>query len=391
MPPTTHGGSAVAWLLVGNAIQALGVQFFIPILPIYLSLRGASAQFVGLTMAAGIFGYGASQFPAGIIADRFDRRTVLLAGMIVYGGLYLVYLLPLPVWSFIAIRFLHAASGGVYSPASAALLAGMVSPERRSEAFGRWQASTRLGFLLGPLLGGATAGLGLRSVFIGACVACLLAVIPIALIPRVPRAKTMIAPGPLAPVPPALFKGVMPSVIAGGATDYVTGCFTAVWTLLLIAHGAQTWLVGISFTLFALPGVLFSSWFGRLVDRRGSRGPMRATLLATGLIAPFCALASGLIPLLGLGLAEGMATIGGRPAATAEVSHIFGPEYQARAQGLLQMGLLMFNAMGALVSGLVFSVSPMLAFATVPGVCAISMLAVPRMRALSVRVAPAPA
>jgi DHA1 family multidrug resistance protein-like MFS transporter len=366
---------------VGNTLQALGVQFFLPILPIYLNFRGASSQLVGLTMAAGIFGYGASQFPAGIVADRFDRRTVLLVGMITYGGLYLVYLLPLPLWSFLAIRFLHAASGGVYSPASAALLADMAPAERRSQAFGRWQASSRLGFLMGPLLGGATAGFGLRSVFVGAFVACLLSAIPILLLPRRPAVMTVVPAGQLAPPPPALVSGVMPSVLAGGATDYVTGCFTAVWTLLLIAHGAQTWLVGVSFTLFALPGVLFSSLFGRIVDRRGSRGPMRATLLATGLIAPLCGLAGGLPVLLVLGLAEGIATIGGRPTVTAEVSRLFGPEYQARAQGLLQMGLLTFNTMGALVSGLVFSFSPLLVFIAVTAVCAISMLAVPRLRA----------
>jgi DHA1 family multidrug resistance protein-like MFS transporter len=376
---------------VGNAIQALGVQFFIPILPIYLNFRGASSQLIGLTMAAGIFGYGASQFPAGIVADRFDRRTVMLVGMITYGGLYLVYLLPLPVWSFLVIRFLHAASGGVYSPASAALLADMAPPERRSETFGRWQASTRLGFLLGPLLGGATAGLGLRSVFVGAFVACILAAIPILLLRRRPALVTVASAAQLAPPAPALVKGVLPSVLAGGATDYVTGCFTAVWTLLLIAHGAETWLIGVSFTLFALPGVLFSSLFGRLVDRRGSRGPLLATLLATGVIAPVCALATALPALLALGFAEGVATIGGRPAVTAEVSRDFGPNYQARAQGLLQMGLLMFNTLGALVSGLVFGISPLLAFTTVTAVCVVSMLAAPRLRTYSANPPPSAA
>jgi hypothetical protein len=49
----------------------------------------------------------------------------------------------------------------------------------------------------------------------------------------------------------------------------------------------------------------------------------------------------------------------------------------------------MFNTMGALVSGFVFNLSRLAAFAAVTSVCGVLMPAVPRRRALSAHAAPA--
>jgi MFS family permease len=55
-------------LLAGNALTAIGIGFFLPILPLFLRSRGGAPLLVGLVFAAGVAGRTASQYPAGWLA-----------------------------------------------------------------------------------------------------------------------------------------------------------------------------------------------------------------------------------------------------------------------------------------------------------------------------------
>jgi hypothetical protein len=96
------------WTLYAvNFLNAIGMWFFLPLLPIFLGRRGGSAALVGATVAAGLLSNAAIRYPAGWAADRFGTRPVMLAAMAFTAALFLAYLLPLPAPAFILVRFIQ--------------------------------------------------------------------------------------------------------------------------------------------------------------------------------------------------------------------------------------------------------------------------------------------
>ena len=105
-----------------NLLTAIGVWFFLPLLPIFLGRKGGSAALVGAVFAAGLLANGAIRYPAGWAADRFGTRPVTVIAMASYALLFLAYLLPLPTPAFIVLRFVHGGAGGAFWPAANGLL-----------------------------------------------------------------------------------------------------------------------------------------------------------------------------------------------------------------------------------------------------------------------------
>lgn len=354
-------------LYVANTIQAIGVQFFLPILPLYLAQRGASSGLVGLTMGAGIAGFAAAQYPSGLLADRIDRRAIVIVGTLLYGAFFPLYLLPLPPIVVPLIRFCHAGCGGLYAPAALALIAELTPADNRASAFGLYQATWQSGLLVGPLIGGAVASVGLAPACITASVACLLSAIPMLRLPRSRIADGISA----ARGKPDLsaFRRVLPSVRLAAYGDYVTGAVTATWTLLLIASGASTLEIGLSFTLFALPVVALSAPVGSYIDRRGPRRYIVSGILGCIVVGLLCALVTHALVLVTLGLLLGLSIVPARPIAFAQVSRLFSTERQAEGQSILQTDLYGIQVIGALASGALLGFGSTYVFLAVAAVC----------------------
>src|ERR1700737_2931686 len=160
--------ATAVWTLLGaNAITSLGIGFFLPILPLFIAGRGATSLLVGLVFGAGIAGRALVQYPAGWLSDRVGRRPVLVLGLLAYALLFPLYLLPVPAFALIAVRFVHALAGGSVSIAATALIADLTATEERGQAFGRLRASDMAGILLGPPLTGLVAAGRLDAGFFG--------------------------------------------------------------------------------------------------------------------------------------------------------------------------------------------------------------------------------
>ena len=86
------------WTLYAiNFLNATGMWFFLPLLPIFLGRKGGSAALVGVVFAAGLLANAVVRYPAGWAADRFGTRVVLVAAMLSTAALFLAYLLPVPI------------------------------------------------------------------------------------------------------------------------------------------------------------------------------------------------------------------------------------------------------------------------------------------------------
>jgi MFS family permease len=375
--PTRLDTRTLWTLLAGNALTAVGIGFFLPILPLFVTARGGAPFLVGVILAAGFIGRAAAQYPAGWLADRVGRRPLLLGSLLVYALVFPLYLLPVPVAGLVGIRFVHSLAGGAFVPAAMALAADLTPGTSRGRVFSQLRASDMVGLLLGPALGGFVAGFRLDYVFGAGAVISLAAALVLL---RLPAASTGSPDGPeaadLAAVPPRrLLRLVLPVLVLAAPVSWTFGAFDSVWSLYLTSRGASTLVVGLSFATYALPIVLFAGLAAGLSDRLGHLRAGRLTLLTHGLLAIVYPLTAS-VPLLVLsGFVEGGMTAAGLPALSAEVSRRAPPGAQGRTQGVYQLGLNAAQVAGAVVSGALYGLGPVAAFGGVAAVCLLGLAA----------------
>jgi DHA1 family multidrug resistance protein-like MFS transporter len=362
-------------LLAGNALTAVGVGFFLPILPLFVTARGGTPFLVGVVFAAGFVGRAAAQYPAGWLTDRVGRRPVLLGSLLVYALVFPLYVLPIPVTALIGVRLAHSLAGGAFGPAAAALAADLTPAASRGRVFSQLRASDTVGLVLGPALGGFVAAFRFEYVFGAGTLICLVAALVLLRIPTTvtaagdgPHCPDGTDPGPVRPL-----RLVLPVLLLGAPVSWTFGAYDSVWSLYLTGRGAGTFVVGLSFAAYALPIVLFAGLAAGLADRLGHLRAGRLTLLTHGLLAityPFIAS----VPLLVLiGVVEGGLTAAGLPSLTAEISRRAPPGAQGRTQGLYQLGLNVSQVAGSVVTGALYGIGPVPAFAGVAAACLLGL------------------
>ena len=153
-------------------LDAVGMSLVFPILPGLLrELAGAEATtyHYGALLAV----YAAMQFlfspVLGALSDRFGRRPVLLASLAGAAADYvLMALAPSLAWLYVG-RVLSGITGASMAVGTAYITD--VTPEAdRAKRYGQMGAAMGLGFVVGPLIGGALGDWSLRAPFVAAAV-----------------------------------------------------------------------------------------------------------------------------------------------------------------------------------------------------------------------------
>jgi DHA1 family tetracycline resistance protein-like MFS transporter len=354
------------WTLYSvNFLNAIGMWFFLPLLPIFLGRRGGSSALVGAVFAAGLLANAVVRYPAGWAADRFGTRPVMIGAVAATAALFLAYLLPLATPAFIFVRLLQGAAQGAYWPAANGLLAQVTAPAERGRVYGFMQSTNMAGMLIGPAIGGFIALFNLNIVFGVAAAFSLIAGIALATLPNVRAESAMEAPARALHIA----RSLVPLILLGAGTSYMIGTFDTIWPLYLTYRGASTFAVGISFMAFALPAMLFSTQAGSLGDRFGPRRFILVALLCTAFFATLYPFIASVPWLIGLGLIEGTFTISGAPSMMAEVSRRAESGQQGRTQGVFQTVQTLIQIVGALAGGTLFAMSPTYAFLAIAAVC----------------------
>lgn len=148
-------------------IDALGMSIIIPIMPdLLVELTGqsvAETAFLGGIMTAV---YALNQFLfgpiIGALSDRFGRRPLILISLTALVIDYLLMAVAWTVWILFIGRFLAGLAGASYTVATA-YIADVSKKEERSANFGLIGAAFGVGFVIGPVLGGLAANLGVRA------------------------------------------------------------------------------------------------------------------------------------------------------------------------------------------------------------------------------------
>ena len=124
----------------------------------------------------------------------------------------------------------------------------------------------------------------------------------------------------------------MQSTLAIAVAFYVTiGMFEAIWAVLLRDHGAETWLIGLTLSLFTVPMIFLAPIGGRVAQRRG---PQHVVTISVG-VAALCTLSYGVLPslwmLLGASLVHAVADSFTMPGNQVSAALASPPQHVRRA------------------------------------------------------------
>ena len=183
------GNPWLARLMAGEFISSIGDWLYMVGMLIVVYDQSDDPLALGLVGAARIAPYVLFSVPAGIVADRFDRRTILLTTDIVRGGLQVVLAILVlnaapTVW-IVAVAMVATSVAVFFGPAIGAYLPSLVDDEADlGPANSVWATLDNLAYFIGPAVAGLLiAAGGLVASFIlnaasFAVVAVILATLP---------------------------------------------------------------------------------------------------------------------------------------------------------------------------------------------------------------------
>ena len=163
---------AILFLLMTVIIDAMGIGLIMPVTPdLIRELLGADLSeaaiwggILSASFAVMQFLFGAA---LGNLSDRYGRRPVLLASLVVVAIDYIVMGLTQSIWILLLGRLIGGVASATQSTA-AAYMADISKPEEKAANFGLLGGAFGIGFVLGPMLGGLLSEFGSRAPFYAA-------------------------------------------------------------------------------------------------------------------------------------------------------------------------------------------------------------------------------
>jgi MFS family permease len=360
-----------------------GVGSILPILPLFLRDRGASFALTGVVVSASLFAQAVGQWPAGWLADRMGRATMMVSGLLLAAGASLAFVLPLSVPWLIGLRFLQGLGVAAAMPAERAAVADLVPPAELGVAYGWLSAARIAGLVAGPALGGGLAVFGRWTVFVLTAVTLALAALVAGVaLNAAARSGRLEVPAPLSlralrPGPAAALRGIL---ILTAGVSLMIGSYDVVWSLFMRSIGASDFLIGLSFSLWALPFVIVTPLAGWLSDRLDRRWLVVGGIVLTGLLAPLYPTFPFIAVAFGVGVIEAAAFAFVEPARNAFLMDAMPAEVRGQSQGTVGMIEGGSMAIGAIAGGALFAGGRALPFVAGAVACVgFALLAIPAL------------
>jgi MFS transporter, DHA1 family, multidrug resistance protein len=143
----------------------VGFGIIIPVLPFYAEELGASPTELGLLMAV----YSVMQLIFapfwGRLSDRIGRKPVMMLGIFGLSLSFIFTALATELWMVFAARIFGGALSAANMPTAMAYVADITTEEERGKGMGLIGASTGLGFVFGPAIGGIFSKTSLSAPF----------------------------------------------------------------------------------------------------------------------------------------------------------------------------------------------------------------------------------
>ena len=353
---------ALARLLAGEFISGIGDWLYLVAVLVVVYAESNSAVLLGIVGAARILPYVLLSVPAGIVADRFDRRMVLLVTDVARGILMLVLVVAVmvdaPTIVIVGLSILAACFSTFFGPAIAALLPMLVDESDLGPANSAWATLDNLAFILGPALAGillATGALEIAFLLNAVSFAIVAVVLWRLPVPRAP-APAIDREGDAAAAPPgwrALVRPLAGPFVLDSVTSIVGGG-VGVLTVVIAVDVLNAGEAGTGYLNAAtgVGGVIAGVAGGALLARRLSV-PLLLGGVVGGVGLAWLALSGDLLTAM---LAIGVAVAGLLlldVVNTTLIQRIVPDELRGRAMGVMQTTSAILYSLGSLLMPLI--------------------------------------
>lgn len=354
-------GDDHSWVLIVIAIGwlfALGTRLTIPaVLPQIKTDFGIDNTTAGLAVTSLWFAYAVTQFPAGALLDRYNERSILIAGAVtgaVGVGLFTVTPL-LPVFLFACVLF--GIGTGLYAPPRVTLLSKLF-PDDDNTVLGLTWSAGNIGAVVLPVLAsvvtarfGWRMGIGVLFPFFLIVLVGLYRVVP----HRQQFRDAETSDGTAGTGLRVLTElGNRPVLMAGAGMALVIFVFQSISTFLptylIETKGYSQRVAVLLYGLFLSTGIVFQPVAGVFADAFGYKRILVAIgIFSTVTLAALPVTNSPLVLIILLPLIGVRRAIG--PVGNAYLVSEIADEVQGSSYGLVRTFVLSFGSTGSTVTG----------------------------------------
>ena len=164
-------GEEKLFVLCGATFIVMAGQGIVsPVLALYAKEFGVGTTMVGLTVTVFAIARLIVNIPAGMLADQFGRRVILVGGPIITAVGMIGSGFADNIWTLLAWRFVAGAGSAFYMSGAMVYLIDIARPDQLSRYVATNQWALSLGVAMGPGLGGLVAdkwGLGAPFFVVG--------------------------------------------------------------------------------------------------------------------------------------------------------------------------------------------------------------------------------
>jgi MFS family permease len=349
---------ALGRLLAGEFVSGIGDWLYLIAILVVVYAESDSPVLLGVVGAARILPYVLLSVPAGIVADRFDRRMVLLVTDVARGvlmlGLAAAITVEAPILVVIGLSILAACFSTFFNPAIAALVPMLVDEGDLGSANSAWATLDNVAFIIGPALAGILLAVGgLQLAFLLNALSFAVVAVVLWRLPVPPREKPQGTAAAVDAAAPGQWRSLAGALagpfVLDASTSFVSGGISVLTVILAVdVLGAGEAGTGYLNAAVGVGGVVAGVAGGSLLARP-LRVPMFAGALIGGTGLAWLGL-SGSLPLamLAIGVAvAGLLLL--EIVTTTLVQRLVPDALRGRAVGALQTSSAILYSLGSLL------------------------------------------
>ncbi|QEO14631.1 MFS transporter [Agromyces intestinalis] len=363
-----HAGQARRfWAMVGVNLLVTAVSYgTAPFIPLVLDADGATGAEIGIVIACLAIGQLLGQVPAVWLATRVRLHWVVAFTLAVEAIAALGFALSHSFLLFCATRLVAGFGKALVSQSSRVCVTQCVPSGARGKAFGVLGGAGIMGIMIGPAAAGVIVALSdARTIFLLCAVVSAVAIgIAVPITRTTLRGVALVEDEPESDGPDAsahdgtrrrpslLLTGILIEVFAAAL---LIGMFHSAWSLFLSERGAGPEVIGLAWSIFALPYLFLAPLAGSLSDRVNRK---TMALLGTFVSASTALIYPELtwLPLLLMGeVIEAIAGALSEPALDAMASDASEREGAAKVFGLIGVGESTGQLVGMIGGGLLLA------------------------------------
>ena len=157
-----------------------------PILPEYAETFHVNYTLVGLVVAAFGIARMVLDLPAGFLAQRFNKKKLMLLGLILVSSSSILAGFAQNYWMLLAARIIEGLGSAIYVTTATIFIALVTTPERRGFLMSIYSGFLLLGAIFGPSFGGFIADTyGITGPFFAYAIVSASGIIPTLILPHV--------------------------------------------------------------------------------------------------------------------------------------------------------------------------------------------------------------